>query len=130
MFPLAKAIVKGALQRDECRGAHYKPEFEMPSLTIEDPAGRRREAEEWCDRFDANTKKWLKSTIATWNGNEPDITYEDVDTSLITPRPRLYGLVGAEVIGEVWKERQAKRQAANAGQGNGATTPAVAGAAS
>jgi succinate dehydrogenase / fumarate reductase flavoprotein subunit len=130
MFPLAKAIVKGALQRDECRGAHYKPEFEMPSLTIEDPAGRRREAEEWCDRFDANTKKWLKSTIATWNGNEPDITYEDVDTSLITPRPRLYGLVGAEVIGEVWKERQAKRQAANAGQGNGATQPAAAGAAS
>jgi succinate dehydrogenase / fumarate reductase flavoprotein subunit len=130
MFPLAKAIVKGALQRDECRGAHYKPEFEMPSLTIEDPAGRRREAEEWCDRFDANTKKWLKSTIATWNGNEPDITYEDVDTSLITPRPRLYGLVGAEVISEVWKERQAKRQAANTGQGNGATKPAVAGAAS
>ncbi|MCA9141579.1 MAG: succinate dehydrogenase flavoprotein subunit [Planctomycetaceae bacterium] len=130
MFPLAKAIVKGALQRDECRGAHYKPAFEMPSLKAEDPEGRRREAEQWCDRFDANTDKWLKSTIATWNGNEPDITYEDVDTSLITPRPRLYGLVGAEVIEEVWNERQAKKQAAKGDQGNGASKPAIAGAAS
>jgi len=130
MFPLAKAIVKGALQRDECRGAHYKPVFKMPSLTTEDPAGRRREAEQWCDRFDANNKKWLKSTIATWNVNEPDITYEDVDTSLITPRPRLYGLVGAEVIEEVWNERQAKKETASGDNGHGAAKPAVAGAAS
>src|SRR5262249_24830750 len=25
MFPIAKAILRGALQRDECRGAHFKP---------------------------------------------------------------------------------------------------------
>ncbi|HUG67031.1 MAG TPA: succinate dehydrogenase flavoprotein subunit [Pirellulaceae bacterium] len=130
MFPLAKAIVKGALQRDECRGAHYKPAFQMPSLKNEDPADRRREAEQWCDRFDENNEKWLKSTIATWNGNEPDITYEDVDTSLITPRPRLYGLVGAEVIEEVWNERHAKQQVASGGNGHGAAKPAVAGVAS
>jgi succinate dehydrogenase flavoprotein subunit len=110
MFPLAKTIVKGAWQRDECRGAHYKPAFQMPSLKSEDPAERRREAEQWCDRFDENNKKWLKSTVATWNGSEPDIAYEDVDTSSITPRPRLYGLVGAEVIEEVWNERQAKKE--------------------
>ncbi len=130
MFPLAKAIVKGAWQRDECRGAHYKPAFEMPSLKSEDPAGRRQEAEQWCDRFDENTKKWLKSTIATWNGNEPVITYEDVDTSLITPRPRLYGLVGAEEIAKVWKERQAKKQATSGEHENGAAKAAVAGVAS
>ena len=71
-----------------------------------DPAERRREAEVWCDRFEANTRKWLKSTIATLDADgEPQITYEDVDTSLIPPRPRLYGLVGAEVIEEVWNER-------------------------
>lgn len=29
MIHLAKAIAKGALLRDECRGAHYKPEFEL-----------------------------------------------------------------------------------------------------
>jgi succinate dehydrogenase / fumarate reductase flavoprotein subunit len=110
MFPLAKTMLKGALLRDECRGAHYKPDFALPSLTAEDPAERRQEAVRWCERFEANTQQWLKSTIATWDGNEPQITYEEVDTSIIPPRPRLYGLVGADVIEEVWKERQAKRQ--------------------
>ena len=37
----------------------------------------------------------------------PNLEYEEVDTSLITPRPRLYGLVGAEVIEQVWSERSA-----------------------
>lgn len=112
MFPLAKTILKGARLRDECRGAHYKPEFEPQSLKATDPTERRREAEQWCDRFEANSNKYLKSTIATWNGEHPDITYEDVDTSLVPPRPRLYGLVGAETIEEVWKERVAAKQAA------------------
>jgi succinate dehydrogenase / fumarate reductase flavoprotein subunit len=114
MFPIAKAILKGAQARDECRGAHYKPDFDMPGITATDPAERRRDAEKWCDAFEAKNKKWLKTTIATFNGNgdnrptEPQLTYEDVDTSLIPPRPRLYGLVGAEVIEEVWKSRQGK----------------------
>lgn len=124
MFPLALCILKGALQRDECRGAHFKPDFAMSSLTATDPEGKRREAEAWCDQFDANNKKWLKSTIATWNGESPGLTYEDVDTSSITPRPRLYGLVGAEEIEKVWKERQAAKE--TAAGGNGAHTKAVA----
>ena len=33
------AAPKGARMRDECRGAHYKPEFAMPSLTEENPQG-------------------------------------------------------------------------------------------
>ncbi|MDF1843925.1 MAG: succinate dehydrogenase flavoprotein subunit [Rubripirellula sp.] len=107
MFPVAKTILQGALQRDECRGAHFKPEFQKTSLTSEEPAERRREAEVWCDEFEKNNEKFLKSTIAGWNPDNsmPDITYEEVDTSLIPPRPRLYGLVGGEVIEEVWKER-------------------------
>ncbi len=107
MFPVAKAILKGALQRDECRGAHYKPDFAKPSLTSEEPGERRRQAEQWCDEFEANNRKYLKSSITRWDeaSRSPDLTYEDVDTSLIPPRPRLYGLVGAEVIEEVWKER-------------------------
>jgi succinate dehydrogenase / fumarate reductase flavoprotein subunit len=110
MFPLAKTIVKGALQRDECRGAHYKPEFAMPPLKAADDAGRRVEAEQWCDRFEANTKKWLKSTVATCDKNgDPIIEYEDVDTSLIPPRPRLYGLVGAEIIEKAWKSRMSRQ---------------------
>ncbi len=110
MFPLAKIILKGALLRDECRGAHYKPAFEKPSLTTDDPTERRQQAEAWCDAFEENNRKYLKSTIAVWNGNDPDITYEDVDTSLVPPRPRLYGLVGAEAIEEVWNERAALKK--------------------
>ena len=106
MFPLAKLILKGALLRDECRGAHYKPDFEMPGIAATDAEGKRREAEQWCDRFEANTKKWLKSTIANHGADgHPQITYEEIDTSLIPPRPRLYGLVGGELIEEVWRER-------------------------
>ncbi|MFM8952733.1 MAG: succinate dehydrogenase flavoprotein subunit [Planctomycetaceae bacterium] len=125
MFPLAKLILKGALMRDECRGAHFKPEFAMPGIAATDPAGKRREAEEWCDRFEANTRKWLKSTIAACEPDgSPRISYQDVDTSLITPRPRLYGLVGGDVIEEVWKERQggANGHAAAAGQPVGAAS--------
>lgn len=113
MFPLAKSILQGALARDECRGAHYKPEFEAPHLTAKEPAERRRQAEQWCDAFEANNRKWLKSTIATWNADrqQPDLAYEDVDTSLIPPRPRLYGLAGAEEIEQVWNERTTARAA-------------------
>ncbi len=124
MFPVAKTIVKGALQRDECRGAHYKPEFAMPGIETDDPVERRRLAEQWCDRFEANTDKWLKSTVGTLDADgNPQLDYEDVDTSLVPPRPRLYGLVGAEVIEEVWKERSAKKQASAGGNGAAGSTP-------
>jgi succinate dehydrogenase / fumarate reductase flavoprotein subunit len=119
MFPIAKLILKGALLRDECRGAHFKPTTAMPGISATEPAAQRREAEQWCDRFEENTRRWLKSTIAKHGADgHPQISYEDIDTSLIPPRPRLYGLVGADVIEEVWKERQK-----NAGDGH-----AVAGA--
>lgn len=128
MFPIAFAILKGALQRDECRGAHYKPAFAFSSLKSPDAASRRQEAEEWCDRFEANNAKWLKSSIAQWTGDDVEITYEDVDTTLIPPRPRLYGLVGAEDIEKVWNERAAKRTAGANGNGSsvGGKLPAAA----
>ena len=126
MFPLAKTLLKGALQRDECRGAHYKPAFSMPGVESEDPNERRRLAEVWCDRFEENNRKWLKTTVASWGDNEPNLTYEEVDVSLIPPRPRLYGLVGGEMIEQVWKERMEKKASAG---GNGATQPQTAKAA-
>ena len=126
MFPLAKAILLGARARDECRGAHFKPEFAMPGLEAKDPVELRREADEWCDKFEANTARWLKTTIATPNAEgEPVLSYEDVDTSLIAPRPRMYGLVGAEVIEEVWKGRQAGKPTSGASNGNPATKGAA-----
>ncbi|HKD35215.1 MAG TPA: succinate dehydrogenase flavoprotein subunit [Pirellulales bacterium] len=123
MFPIAKLILKGARQRDECRGAHYKPDFAPPGIEASNPAEHRRLAEKWCDEFEANTRRWLKSTIARLDADgEPQLTYEEVDTSLLPPRPRLYGLVGAELIEEVWKERQAAKQPKPT-EGNGA--PAI-----
>jgi succinate dehydrogenase / fumarate reductase flavoprotein subunit len=129
MFPLAKTILKGALLRDECRGAHFKPEFAVPGIdAAAEPAERQSQAQAWCDRFEENNRKWLKTTIAEWNGDEPQISYEDVDVSLIPPRPRLYGLVGADTIEEAWKERQAGRGQPS-GDGNGARLAAAKSAA-
>jgi succinate dehydrogenase / fumarate reductase flavoprotein subunit len=110
MFPLAKAILKAALARDECRGAHYKPEFAMPEITAADPLQRRREAEAWCRRFEENNRKWLKTTIAACGADgEPQLSYEEVDAALMPPRPRLYGMAGSDVIEQVWKEREASK---------------------
>ena len=77
MIVLAEAILKGALLRNESRGAHYKPEFP--------------------ERDDAN---FLKATIATYDSekNEPVISYGPVDTSLIPPRARTYGKKEAEAV--------------------------------
>ncbi|REK21870.1 MAG: succinate dehydrogenase flavoprotein subunit [Planctomycetota bacterium] len=124
MFPLALSILQGALARDECRGAHYKPAFAMPGIEADSPEEKRRLAEAWCDRFEENTKKWLKSTIAEYDSSSREVrlSYEPVDTTLIPPRPRLYGLVGAEVIEEVWKERLASRAGDVSGNGSGAGT--------
>jgi succinate dehydrogenase / fumarate reductase flavoprotein subunit len=115
--------LKGALLRDECRGAHYKPDFDMPGVEASDPAERRQLAEKWCDTFEERNRKFLKTTLATADAaGEPQISYEDVDTSLLEPRPRLYGLVGAEIIEEVWKARAAKRKQEKAAGGNGSGT--------
>ena len=105
MFPLAKTILKGALARDDCRVRITSPILPCPaSRGPTRPRGRHGRG--LCDRFEADTCRWLKSTIAVLSPDgEPQLTYEDVNTSLIPPRPRLYGLVGAEVIEEVWNQR-------------------------
>ncbi|MCH8054248.1 MAG: succinate dehydrogenase flavoprotein subunit [Planctomycetes bacterium] len=107
MIDLAKVIAKGALLRDECRGAHYKPEYDIPAPTADEPAELRRQAEEWCTAFKTKNDKWLKTTIATYTPDGPEISYAPVDTSLIPVRPRTYGLKGAEIIEEVWREKYA-----------------------
>ena len=123
MLPLAKTLLKGALQRDECRGAHFKPEFKMPGVESDSPAEQRELADKWCQKFVENNKKFLKTTVATLDETgEPQLTYEDVDTSLIPPRPRLYGLVGGEVIEEVWKEKYVGNENGANNGAAGATT--------
>jgi succinate dehydrogenase / fumarate reductase flavoprotein subunit len=70
MLVLARVVTLGALARNESRGAHYKPDFP--------------------ERDDAN---WLKTTRAKWVNNDVQLTYEPVDISQITPRPRRYDAV-------------------------------------
>ena len=70
MILQAEAILKAALQRNESRGAHYKPEY--------------------AERDDAN---YLKATVATYDAESDSakIGYANVDTSLVSPRARTYG---------------------------------------
>lgn len=69
MLELALIITKGALLRNESRGAHFKPE---------------------CPHRD--DENWLKTTIATYNPkhDEPDISYLPIDTRYLDPIPRDY----------------------------------------
>ncbi len=69
MLHLARVITLGAYNRDESRGAHYKPDFP-----------------------DRNDEDWLKTTIANYDAENaaPSFSYEDVDVSLIKPRKRDY----------------------------------------
>ena len=107
MIQLSKIITKGALMRDEFRGSHYKPEFDLNQpddfhpdtyLVFEKQKAAGKVNEEgfasehlaYMKRFAENNVKWLKSTIATYQNGGPDISYEAVDTSLIAPRPRKY----------------------------------------
>jgi succinate dehydrogenase / fumarate reductase flavoprotein subunit len=67
MLELARVITLGALNRNESRGAHYKPEFP-----------------------DRDDERFLKTTIAEFSGEGPVFSYEPVDVSLIKPRKRDY----------------------------------------
>ncbi|WP_020153749.1 succinate dehydrogenase flavoprotein subunit [Caldibacillus debilis] len=69
MLLLARVITLGAYNRNESRGAHYKPEFP-----------------------ERNDKDWLKTTMAKFvsETEAPHFHYEDVDVSLIKPRKRDY----------------------------------------
>lgn len=69
MLELALVITKGALLRNEFRGAHFKPEYP--------------------DRDDEN---WLKTTIAQYDGpkGEPKISYEPIDLRHLKPIMRDY----------------------------------------
>ena len=69
MLQLSRVIAQGARQRDESRGAHYKPDFP-----------------------DRDDKNWLKTTKAYFapDADEPKFEFEPVDVSLIPPRARKY----------------------------------------
>jgi succinate dehydrogenase / fumarate reductase, flavoprotein subunit len=70
MIILAEATLQGALERNESRGAHYKPAYPH-----------------------RNDEEFLKATIARFDpaSGTPCISYAPIDISLIPPRAREYG---------------------------------------
>jgi len=67
MLELSRIVVQGAAARDESRGAHYKPDFP-----------------------ERNDERFLKTTKVSFVDKAPKIEWEEVDISLIRPRPRRY----------------------------------------
>ncbi|MDF2668438.1 MAG: sdhA [Paenibacillus sp.] len=67
MIELSEAMTVSALLRDESRGAHYKPEF-----------------------TERDDERFMKTSMANWKAEGPEISYEDIDVSLIAPRKRDY----------------------------------------
>ncbi|KEZ51224.1 MULTISPECIES: succinate dehydrogenase flavoprotein subunit [Metabacillus] len=69
MLQMSRVVTLGAYNRNESRGAHYKPEFP-----------------------ERNDEDFLKTTMATFAGltAAPKFHYEEVDVSLIEPRKRDY----------------------------------------
>jgi succinate dehydrogenase / fumarate reductase, flavoprotein subunit len=89
MITLAEAVTRGALARDECRGAHYKPEFCVPIPEGKFPGDPEFEA--YRARWQANNEQWLKTTIAEHTDDGPALSYREVDLSVYPPTdPRDY----------------------------------------
>jgi succinate dehydrogenase / fumarate reductase flavoprotein subunit len=69
MMEMARVITLSALNRNESRGSHYKPEYP-----------------------ERNDEEFLKTTKAKWTSSGPVFEWEDVDISLIKPRKRVYNV--------------------------------------
>ena len=81
MIEQGKAIVGGAITRDESRGAHFK--MDTP------------------ERDDVN---WLKTTLASWTPTGPTFTYEPIDVRHLSPRPRKYAVNQISIVKKLMGE--------------------------
>jgi succinate dehydrogenase / fumarate reductase, flavoprotein subunit len=69
MIEQSKAIVDGAIVRDESRGAHFK-----------------------MDTPERDDKKWLVTTLASYDNGKTKFDFEPIDTRFLSPRPRKYAV--------------------------------------
>lgn len=82
MIEMSKAIVGGAILRDESRGAHFK-----------------------LDTPDRDDQKWLRTTKATWGAQGPTFNFdEQVECNVIAPRPRKYKINQNKVVKAIMGE--------------------------
>ncbi len=67
MLDLAEVITRGALNREETRGSHFRNDFPK-----------------------RDDKEWLKHTLVTYEDGKPQISYKDVQIDKYEPKERKY----------------------------------------
>ncbi|MET0067760.1 MAG: succinate dehydrogenase (quinone) flavoprotein subunit [Candidatus Thiodiazotropha sp.] len=89
MIRLGQVIAASAQARDECRGAHYKPAFELKMPKDAYPGDPAYEA--YREAWKSQNDEWLKTTIAEYAEQGTKISYQPVDLSVLSPeQPRDY----------------------------------------
>ena len=81
MIEQSKAIVDGAIQRDESRGAHFK-----------------------MDTPERNDTDWLKTSMATWTPTGTKFEYEPIDCRFLAPRARKYAVNQVGIVKKLMGE--------------------------
>lgn len=82
MVEMSKAIVGGAIAREESRGAHFK-----------------------MDTPNRDDEKWLVTTKATWSASGPSFDFsEKIDCSYLAPRARKYRINQNSVVKTIMGE--------------------------
>lgn len=81
MIEQSKAIVGGAIVRDESRGAHFKM----------DTPGR-------------SDDQWLKTTKAAWAPKGPEFSFEPIDCRYLAPRARKYAVNQLSIVKKLMGE--------------------------
>ncbi|WP_462320131.1 succinate dehydrogenase (quinone) flavoprotein subunit [Halochromatium sp.] len=89
MVKLGQVMAASARARDECRGAHFKPAFDLAIPEGKYPGDPEFEA--YRERWKANNAEWLKTTVAEYHPEGPRIGFEPVELGLLAPeQPRDY----------------------------------------
>lgn len=78
MIEQSKAIVEGAIVRDESRGAHFK-----------------------MDTPNRDDTKWLRTSLARYTPEGPEFTFEPIDCSYIAPRARKYKINQNKIVVQI-----------------------------
>lgn len=81
MIEQSKAIVGGAIIRNESRGAHFK-----------------------MDTPNRDDEHWLKTTLAKYTPSGPEFSFEKIDTRYIAPRARKYRINQNKIVLEIMGE--------------------------
>lgn len=90
MLEIAHLILKASRLRDESRGSHYKPEFQLPKVKegkkpAEDPG--------FMAAWKARNDQWLKNSVGTWTPEGPRVGFKELQSlakPILAPEPRHY----------------------------------------